>query len=120
VVWDVLGKVVQSNGRFVLTDRLKVHLYHVKMPPGNGNGAEKTKGRALDILSAIKRSIDVVKSAFICFVHALSIAMARENGKPKYASYRGGYKLDKAVEELLKASGVDLYNGGGLEGLQQF
>ena len=25
VVWDVLGKIIQSNARFVLSDRLEVH-----------------------------------------------------------------------------------------------
>ena len=34
VVWDVLRKVVQSNVRFGLADRLEVHLDHVKMPAG--------------------------------------------------------------------------------------
>jgi len=52
--------------------------------------------------------------------HALIIAMARVNNDPKYASYRDGYKLHKSVEELLNASGVDLFNGGGFEELQQF
>jgi len=56
VVWDVLGKVIQSNTRFGLTERLEVHLDHVRMPAGNGKRAEKTKGRSLDIVSAIKRS----------------------------------------------------------------
>ena len=36
VVWGVLGKVVQSNAIFVLSDRLEVHLDHVTMPAGNG------------------------------------------------------------------------------------
>jgi hypothetical protein len=40
--------------------------------------------------------------------------MAWVNGNPKYKSYRDGYHLDTPVEELLKASGVDLSNGGGL------
>ena len=35
VVWSVLGKVIQSNARFVLTDRLEVHVDHVRMPAGN-------------------------------------------------------------------------------------
>ena len=61
VVWAVLGKVIQSNARFRLSDRLEVHLDHVRMPVGNGG--VKTKGRSLDVLSAIKRSI-VVKAAF--------------------------------------------------------
>ena len=55
VVWSVLGKVIQSNARFALTDRLEVHLDHVRMPASNCR--EKTKGRSLDVLSAIKRSI---------------------------------------------------------------
>jgi hypothetical protein len=43
MVWDVLGKVVQSNSRFALCDRLEVHLDHVRMPNGNGRQAEKRK-----------------------------------------------------------------------------
>ena len=42
VVWGVLGKVVQSNARFVLADRLEVHLDHMRMPAGNDRA--KTKG----------------------------------------------------------------------------
>ena len=120
VVWQVLGKVIQSNARFGLTDRLEVRLDHVRMPVGNGRNAEKTKGRSIDVMSAIKRSIVVVKGAFLCLAHALIIAMARVNGDPKYAVYRHGKGLKEPVEELLKASGVDLTNGGGLEELQQF
>ena len=65
VIWAVLGKVIQSNGRLVLNDRLEVHLDHVMMPVGNGRMAEKTKGRSLGVLSAIKKSIVVVKAAFL-------------------------------------------------------
>jgi hypothetical protein len=118
VVWEVLGKVIQSNARFGLTDRLEVHLEHVQVPAGNGR--EETKGRSLDVLSAIKRSIVVLKAAFMCLAHALIIAMDQLNGDPKYRSYRKGRGLDKPVDDLLKASGVDLSDGGGLEELQQF
>ena len=45
MVWDVLGKFIQSNAKFGLTDRLVVHLDHVRMPAGNGR--EKTKGPSL-------------------------------------------------------------------------
>ena len=83
VVWSVLGKVVKRNARFGLSDRLEVHLDHVRMPAGHGKTAEKTKGRPLDILSAIKKSIVVVKAAFSCLAHALSIAMAKVNSDPK-------------------------------------
>jgi hypothetical protein len=44
MVWDVLGKVIQSNARFALCDHLEVHLDHVRLP--NGNGGVKTKGRS--------------------------------------------------------------------------
>jgi hypothetical protein len=36
VVWDVLGKVIHSNARFGLSDRLELRLDHVTMPAGNG------------------------------------------------------------------------------------
>jgi hypothetical protein len=51
---------------------------------------------------------------------SLVISMAQVNGDPKYKSYRDSNCLQKPVEELLKASGVDLCNGGGLEELEQF
>ena len=91
VVWDVLGKVIQSSARFGLIDRLDVHLDHVRMPVGNGR--EKSKGRYLDVLSAIKRSI--VLAAFLCLVHALVIAMARVNSDPKYELYRLWQRIEK-------------------------
>jgi hypothetical protein len=90
------------------------------MPAGNGKMAEKTKGRSLDVLSALKRRIVVVKAAFLCLAHALIIAMARVNNDPKYALYRHGKGLKQHVEKILNASGVDLSNGGGFEELQQF
>lgn len=52
VVWDILWKVIQSNDRFDLTDRLEGNLDHVRMPAGRGKRAEKTKGRSLDVMSA--------------------------------------------------------------------
>lgn len=86
VVWSVLGKVIQINARFALPDHLGVHLDHVKMPVGNGQ--EKTKGRSLDVLSAIKKSIVVVNAFFLWLVHALIIAMSRVNNDTKFKSYR--------------------------------
>jgi hypothetical protein len=118
MVWDVLGKVVQSNARFTLCDRLEVHLDIVKMHASNGKMAEKAKGRPLNVLSAIKRRFTVEKAAFLCMSHALIIAMARVNGDTKYELYRNGKCLKKPVEDLLEVSGVDLSNGGGLEKLQ--
>ena len=36
LILAVLSKVIQSNARFGLTDRLEVHLDHVRIPVGNG------------------------------------------------------------------------------------
>jgi hypothetical protein len=74
----------------------------------------------LDVLSAIKRSIVVVKAAFLCLAHALIIAMALVNGDPKYALYRHDKCMKNPVEDLLNASSVDLSEGGGFKELQQF
>ena len=98
VVWDVLGKVLQSNSTLGLTERLEVQLYHVTMP--SGNGRLKTKGRSLEVMSAIKRIISAVKAAFICMAHVLIICTALVNGNPMYKSYRNGYKLHHPVEDL--------------------
>jgi hypothetical protein len=118
VVRSVLGKVIQSNARFALTDRLEVYLDHFSMPAGNCR--EKTKGRKLDVLSAIKRIIVVVKAAFLCLAHALTIAMARVNNDPKYKLYRNDRCLKEPVEKLLNASGVNLSNGGLLKSFNSF
>jgi len=64
VVWGVLAKVIQSNDRFCLTDRLKVHVDYVRVLAGNGR--VKTKGRSFDDMSAIERSIVKVKAAINC------------------------------------------------------
>ena len=86
LIWAVLSTVIQSNARFGLTDRLEVHLDHVRIPVGNGKSAEKTKWRSLDIVSSIKRSIFAVKAAFMWLAHTLIIAIAHVNGDSKYAS----------------------------------
>jgi hypothetical protein len=96
LIWAVLSKVIQSNARFGLTDRLE-HLDHVRIPVGNGKSAEKTKGRSLDVLSGIKSTV-AVKAAFLCLAHALIIAIAQVNGDPKYASYRRGRCIKKPVD----------------------
>ena len=55
VVWAVFGKVIPSNAIFGLSDRLKVHLDHVRKP--DCNGGVRTKGRSLNVMSAIKNNI---------------------------------------------------------------
>ena len=76
--------------------------------------AEKTKGRSLDVMSDIKKII-VVKAAFLCMAHALIITMTRVNRDPNYALYGHSKCMKKTVEDLLKASGMDLSNVGCFE-----
>jgi hypothetical protein len=99
VVWSVLRKVIQSNPKFGLTRRLELHFDHVKLCFDNGR--VNSTGRSLDVMSAIKRSIVVVKVAVQCLVYALIIAVTRINGDPKYESFRHGRLLTKPVEDLL-------------------
>ena len=117
VFWGVLGNVVQYNARFGLSDRLEVHLVHVMMPAGNES--DKTKGRSLYVLCAIK-SIVVFKTAFLCLAHALITAMAKVNGDPKFKSYRDCKGFKQPVQNLLSASGFKLNNGGAFKRLRQF
>ena len=97
LIWAVLSKVIQSNARFGLTDRLEVYLDHVKIPVGNGKLAEKTTGRSLDVPSGIKQSIVSVNSAYLCLTHALIIVIAQVNVDPKHALYR----LGKCIKNML-------------------
>jgi hypothetical protein len=85
VFWGVLAKVIQRTNRFGLSDRLEVHLDHFMMPAGNGKRVENTRGRSLNVMSAIKMNIVTVKAAINCLAYAL--IMARVNGYPKYQSY---------------------------------
>ena len=67
VVWAVQGKLIQSNARFGLSDRLVVHLDHT------GNGRVRTKERSLVMMSVIKTIIVTVKAALKCLaLHLLS------------------------------------------------
>lgn len=70
------------NVRFGLSDRIEVHLHHIRIPAGNCR--VKTKGRSLDMMSNIKKCIVVGKAALNCVAYVLIIAMPRENGDPTY------------------------------------
>jgi hypothetical protein len=85
-----------------------------------GKIREKTEERSLQALSALKNSVVTVKAALLCLAHVLIIAMARVNNDPKYKLYKDGKSLKQHVEDHLKASVVDLSNGGGFEEFQQF
>jgi len=60
VIWLVLGKVVQSNARFNALDKLVMTVYSVEMPIGHGRIA--LKGRPLENMVHLKRSIVEVKA----------------------------------------------------------
>jgi hypothetical protein len=92
------GKLCKVTLVFPLTDRIEVHLDHVRVPAGNGRMAEMTKGRSFNVLIAIKKSIVTVK-ATLCLAHALIIAIAKVNNDPKYASYRDKYSLKEPVKK---------------------
>jgi hypothetical protein len=49
VIWNVLGRVAQSNARFGAMDRLIVTVHSVMMPVGFGG--IKTKGRQLSVMA---------------------------------------------------------------------
>ena len=70
VIWSVFEKVVQSNARFNALDSLVVVVHRVVMPVGFGRSAVKTKGRQLDNLAHLKKSIIHVKAEENCLAHA--------------------------------------------------
>jgi hypothetical protein len=74
--------VIQSNARFGLNDLLEVHPEHVSIY--DGKDRFMTKGRSLDLTSAMKRRIATAKEAVNCLVHARFTSMARVNGDTKY------------------------------------
>jgi hypothetical protein len=90
VIWSVFEKVAQSNARFNALDKLVMTVHSVRMPIGQGGDGIATKGRPLDIIVYLKRSIVQVKAENNCLAHALVIAKAKVDGEPNYNSYRRG------------------------------
>ena len=86
----------------------------------SGNGGVKAKGRTLDNVSCIKKSIVTVKSRDNCLAHALIIAVAKLENDPNYKAYTNGWKIKTKVNELLATTKINLSNGGGLQELQKF
>jgi hypothetical protein len=109
VIWNVLGKVAQSNARFGATDRLIVTVHSVKMPVGFGR--IKTKGRQLSVTTHLKKIIIEVKAEQNCLAHALIIAIAKLNDDPDYKAYRQGRNIRPVVDRLLETTCIDLSNG---------
>ena len=119
IVLKVLEKVIQSNAKFNAYDKLIINVDRVHMPSGNGGGV-KAKGRTLNNMSHIKRSIVTVKSRNNCLAHALVIAIAKLENDPNYTAYTKGWKIKTKVNELLTTTKINLSNGGGLQELQKF
>jgi hypothetical protein len=118
VIWSVFSKVAQSNARFNALDRLTFVIHSVKMPMGFGRKSVKSKGRPLEEMAHLKRSIIEVKADTNCLAHAPIIGIARLTKDPNYNSYRQGYKILPEVQQLLQTTGINLENGGG--GLMKF
>ena len=108
VIWSVLEKVAQSNARFNALDTLVITVHFIKMSIGHGGNGIATKGRPLDNMVHLKRSIVQVKAESNCLAHALLIAKAKVGGDPNYNSYRRGYKIRPVVDRLLETTGIDL------------
>jgi len=118
VIWSVFEKVAQSNARFNALDKLVMTVHSVRMPIGRGGNGIMSKGRPLEIMASLKRSIVQVKAESICLAHALVIAKAKVDGDDKnYQSYRRGNKIRPVVDRLLEKTGVGLSRGGGVPDL---
>lgn len=119
VVWSVMSKIIQSNARFLINDKITIHVDHVRMPLGNGRSFLKTNGQSVDTVSHLKRSIVEVKAKHQCLIHALIIAIAKVDKDPNYISYRDGYKINQKVLDLIEKSHVNVNLGGGVNELKQ-
>ena len=118
VIWSVFGKVAQSNARFNALDKLVITVHSVKMPIGHGRIA--TKGRPIEKIVHLKRSIVEVKAEENCLAHALIISIAKLTKDSDYNAFRKGYKIRPFVDHLLTTTGIYLSNGGGIPELIRF
>jgi len=118
VIWSVLGKVAQSNARFNALDKLVMTVHSVKMPIGHGRIA--TKGRPLENMVHLKRSIVEVKAEENCLAHARIISIAKLTNDSDYNAFRKGRRIRPVVDHLLATTVIDLANGGGISELMKF
>jgi hypothetical protein len=119
LIWSVLRKVAQSNARFNALDKLVLTIHYVKMPVGKSKGIP-TKGRPLATMVRLKKDIVKVKAEENYLTHALIIAIARLINDPDYNAFRQGNKIRLTVDRLLRTTGIDLTNGGGIPELIRF
>ena len=71
VVLSFWEKVIHSNSRFNALDKLFLEIHSFRMPVGFDRGI-KTRGRPLDVVAHLKKSIVRVESETDCLAHALS------------------------------------------------
>jgi len=120
VIWSVFEKVSQSNSIFNALDTLVVTVHSVKMPTDFGRDALKSRGRPLSVMAHLKKNIVEVIAKENCLAYALIIAIARVENDANYTAYRKGRKIRPVVQSLLKETGIDLTNGGGIPELNRF
>jgi hypothetical protein len=92
------------------------------MPVGFGGDGIKSRGRPLDKMAHLKRSIVLVIAETKCLAYALVLAKARVDNDPNYKAYVDGRmrKLRLEVQYLLEETGINLHNGGGIPELIKF
>jgi hypothetical protein len=74
----------QSNTRLNALDALILRMHSVKMLLIFGGHGLKSKGRQLDTLAHLKRSIVLVNADNNCLAHALVVAIAKVENDPNY------------------------------------
>jgi hypothetical protein len=84
-----------------------------------GFGRLKTKGRPLQIMAHLKKSVIEVNPETNCLAYALIIAIAKLTNDPNYKAYIQGKKIHTVVRKLLETTGINLDKGGGIPELER-
>jgi hypothetical protein len=85
-----------------------------------GFGYVKSKGRPLQVMAHLKKSIIQVKTEDNSLAHALIIAIAKLTNDPNYKAYIQGRKIHRVVDNPPATTGINLDNGGGVQELERF
>jgi hypothetical protein len=88
-------------------------MHSVSVPIGFGGYGLKTKGRPLQVMVHLKRSIIPVKSETNSLAHALIIAISKITNDPDCKAYIKGRKIHRVFDNLLATTGISLINGVG-------
>jgi hypothetical protein len=83
-------------------------------------GGIKTKGKTLEVMAHLKKSIIEVKAETNCLAHAPIIAITKMTRDPNYIAYRQGRKIHSVVDNLLTTTRIDLGNGWGNRNYSSF